>query len=125
MTGPAGGAGRWPFPVAAALAVALVAAAYANSLENAFQFDDAHVIQENLAIRSLANVPRFFTDATTFSAIADHQTYRPLLSATYALDHEFAGGLEPKVFHVSQLLFHLLVGLGVFLLVLALSLIHI
>lgn len=106
------------FAVAAALAVALVVVSYANHFHNAFHFDDAHVIEDNLAIRSLANVPRFFTDAATFSALGDHQTYRPLLSATYAIDYALGGGLNPVYFHASQLLFHLLVGAGVFLLVL-------
>src|ERR1051325_9862106 len=51
------------------LAIVLILAAYANSLDNSFHFDDAHVIQTNLFIRSLAYAPRYLTDARTFSSL--------------------------------------------------------
>lgn len=102
--------------MAAAAAVATVLIAYADSFHNGFHFDDTHVIENNLFIRSLANAGRFFTDASTFSTLPDHQTYRPLLSLTYALDYRMGGGLDPVPFHVTQLLLHLLVGAGLFLL---------
>ena len=65
----------------AALAVGLVVLAYSNHFANEFHFDDRHTITDNPAIRSLANVPRFFTDSTTFSLLPTHQVYRPLLTA--------------------------------------------
>lgn len=107
--------GSRAFLGSALASVAVVVVAYANHFRNAFHFDDAHVIEENLFIRSLANIPRFFTDASTFSTLPDHQTYRPLLSLTYALDYSVGGGLDPLAFHVTQLLLHLLVGAGLFL----------
>ena len=59
----------WVFAGACVLAVAtIVVAAYSNSFENAFHFDDSHVVEENLYIRSL-NVPLFFRDAATFSSL--------------------------------------------------------
>ena len=61
-----------------AAAIALVVAAYANSLHNSFQFDDSHVIETNLYLRNLANVPRFFTDAHTFSSVAASVSESPL-----------------------------------------------
>lgn len=90
------------FPLACAAAIALIAAAYANSLHNSFHFDDAHVIETNAAIRSLANVPRFFTDAHTFSSLPQNATYRPLVSLTLALDYA-RGGLDPLPYHVTQI----------------------
>src|SRR5579862_9356862 len=56
-------------------------AAYANHFGNSFHFDDFHTVTGNPAIRSLANVPRFFVDAGTFSILPSHQTYRPLVPA--------------------------------------------
>jgi len=47
----------------------LFLAAYSNSLRNAFHFDDSHLIVENLHIRDIRNIPRFFTDAPTFSSL--------------------------------------------------------
>jgi tetratricopeptide (TPR) repeat protein len=100
------------FAVAAAACVLLVTGAYWNSLDNAFHFDDAHVIENNLYIRSLRNVPRFFRDANTFSSIRSHASYRPLLSATLAVDYA-SGGLSPRPYHRTQIA--LLVLLGVML----------
>src|SRR3954463_4575057 len=92
-------------------ALAIFAAAYSNSLQNAFSFDDIHVVQQNLFIRDLANVPRFFTDARTFSSLPQNATYRPLVSASLALDYAIAHGLAPRVYHITQLTLLALVGL--------------
>ena len=100
------------FAAAAAACVLLVTGVYWNSLDNGFHFDDAHVIENNLYIRSLRNVPRFFRDATTFSSIRSHASYRPLLSATLAVDYA-SGGLSPRPYHRTQIA--LLVLLGVML----------
>src|SRR5215510_10355917 len=102
------------FAIAAAASVLLVTGAYWNSLGNAFHFDDAHVVENNLYIRSLQNVPRFFRDATTFSSIRSHASYRPLLSATLALDYA-SGALDPRPYHRTQIA--LLVALGAMLVV--------
>ena len=100
--------------LAAVACTVLVVGAYWNSLGNAFHFDDSHVVESNLYIRSLGNVPRFFTDATTFSSIRSHASYRPLVSATLALDYA-AGRLDPRPYHRTQIL--LLVVLGAMLVV--------
>src|SRR5580692_4031550 len=81
--------------------------AYANSFQNGFHFDDFHTIVDNPAIRSLHNVPRFFTDATTFSVLPANRTYRPIVSTFLALDYAMAGGYNPFSFHLSTFLFFL------------------
>ncbi len=102
---------RWVrFGGTAAGCVALVVAAYANSLRNAFQFDDQYVLVENAYLRSLANVPRFFADAVTFASFPPNRTYRPLVSTSLALDYAVGGGLHREVFHGSQLLQMLVLG---------------
>jgi protein O-mannosyl-transferase len=80
---------------------AAVVAAYSNHFNNGFHFDDWHTIQVNPAIRTLANLPRFFTDARTFSIIPTGQTYRPVVTASIAIDYALSGGLRPFWFHVS------------------------
>lgn len=105
-----------PFPGASLAAVLLILAAYSNSVRNAFHFDDTHVIVDNLFIRSPANIPRFFTDAQTYSASPANAAYRPLVSLTLAIDYWLSGGLDPFWFHVTQLV--LLVATGAMLLVL-------
>src|SRR5689334_17541013 len=89
---------RW---CAIAFLIAAVTAAYANHFHNTFHFDDSHTIENNAAIRTLGNVPRFFSDASTFSALPTNQSYRPIVSTLLALDYWLGGGLRPFVFHFS------------------------
>src|SRR5688572_20171654 len=95
--------------------VVLFAGAYANSWRNSFHFDDAHVVETNPAIRSLSNAPRFFQDARAFSSLPTNQTYRPVVTLTLAVDHAIArattgSGLDPRAYHVTQLLLLALVA---------------
>ena len=91
------------------LLLAAVVAAYANHFNNGYHFDDFHTIVNNIYIKSLRNIPRFFTDATTFSSLPTNQSYRPLVSATLAVDY-FLGGGYRFFFHVSTFLLFLVQG---------------
>lgn len=92
-----------------------VVATYANHFGNRFHFDDFHTIVNNSYIKSLTNIPLFFTDATTFSSLPSNQSYRPLVSLTLAVDH-FLGNGNVFFFHVSTFLLFLLQGGLMFLL---------
>lgn len=96
---------------AALLLIALLAT-YANHFHNSFHFDDAHTIVNNASIRELRNIPLFFCDATTFSALPSNQSYRPLVSTLLAIDYRL-GGLQLFWFHAS--IFALFVALTVLL----------
>mgnify|MGYP001792484958 CR=1 FL=1 len=85
---------------AALLLVALLAA-YANHFHTSFHFDDAHTIETNASIHELRNIPLFFRDATTFSALPSNQSYRPLVSTLLAIDYKLGGGLHPFWFQLS------------------------
>ena len=93
------------YPLACAFALLALVVTYANHFENAFHFDDVHTIQNNLNIRSLRNIPRFFLDPHTFSALPANQSYRPLVSATLAVDYRLGHGLDPFMFQVSGFIF--------------------
>jgi protein O-mannosyl-transferase len=93
-------------------AIAVFVLAYANSLDNGFHFDDRHTVEQNLFIRDLANTPRYFADATTFSSLPQNQVYRPLFTLSAALDYRMAGGLAPRQFHFTQLALLLLVAVA-------------
>ena len=99
-----------PFALGCVGAAALLVAAYSNSFHSAFHFDDSHVLVNNAYVRSVRNIPRFFTDARTFSSHPPNATYRPLVSVSLAVDYWLAGGLSPAVFHVSQLVLLALLG---------------
>ncbi len=77
-----------------------IGVAYANSFQNGFHFDDYHAVVDNPGIRSLRGVPRFFTDARTFSVLPANRTYRPMVSTTLALDYALGRGYKPFWFHL-------------------------
>ena len=91
---------RWR--IACAAAILLTSAAYATHFHNDFHFDDVHTIQNNVFVRSLGNIPLFFTSPATFSALPANQSYRPLVTTTLALDYWLGGGLDPFMFHVTN-----------------------
>src|SRR5688572_6222437 len=89
------------YRVACATALIAVVVSYSNHFRNEFHFDDTHTIQNNLFIRDLANIPRFFRTPETFSSLPSNQSYRPLLTTTLAVDYR-VGGLSPVMFHVTS-----------------------
>ncbi|MDE1156505.1 MAG: tetratricopeptide repeat protein [Acidobacteriaceae bacterium] len=91
--------------------LALVLATYSNSFGNSFHFDDYHTVLENPAIRSLHNLPRFFTDTSTFSIYPANRTYRPLVSASLALDYALGHGYKLFWFHLGTMICFLLLML--------------
>jgi tetratricopeptide (TPR) repeat protein len=96
--------------------VAGLAIAYGNSFGVGFYFDDSYGIQDNPAIRSLANVPSFFTDPFTLTIVRENVDIRPVLVTTYALNYAVSGN-DPWSYHALNLLIHLVTAWMVFLLV--------
>src|SRR5215472_1026503 len=93
-----------PLALSAVLCLAIIVASWANTLPNGFHFDDNHVVVNNLFLRDLSHVPRFFVDARTFSSLPANATYRPLTTLSLALDYGLAGGLSSRLFHTTQIL---------------------
>jgi len=84
-----------------ALLLLAILATYANHFRNGFHFDDWHTIVNNTSIRQLGNIPLFFRDGTTFSAVPSTRSYRPLVSTLLAIDYQLGHGLQPFWFHLS------------------------
>ncbi len=100
-------------PVTGAIGAALlVLIAYANHFDNGFHFDDSHAIEDNTYVRSIHNIPRYFTDATTFSVLPLNQSYRPLLQTTFAIDYWLGGGYRPMAFQIDTFVWYLLLLLA-------------
>ena len=90
---------------------------YSNHFNNPFHFDDVHTIENNVWIRSLSNIPRFYVDGTTTSSLPSNQGYRPGITTLNAIDYWMAtkdffkvganplhpneSGLKPFYFHLS------------------------
>lgn len=80
----------------------LATAVYAATIGNEFiAFDDPENILDNYSIRELSwvNLQHFFTTSLEFM-------YTPLVSLSYAVDYQL-GGLDPTVYHTTNLLLHL------------------
>jgi Tfp pilus assembly protein PilF len=88
------------FRLSCFLLLTAVVLTYLNHFHNSFHFDDSHTIQNNIFIRDIKNIPKFFTDATTFSSNPSNQSYRPVVSATLAVDYWLSGNGEPFFFHL-------------------------
>ena len=88
---------------AGAIAALLVAvlAAYANHFRNDFHYDDIHSITGNVYVQELRNIPRFFTDPMLSSTMPDHAMYRPVVTASLAVDYRLGRGYQPFFFHLS------------------------
>jgi tetratricopeptide (TPR) repeat protein len=95
---------------------AVIFGVYTNSLQNAFHYDDRPTIVENPAIRSLGNIPSYFISKQAFSTdelFASPKHYRPVLLTTYAVNYAL-GGLNPPVYHLMNILLHMLSSLLVY-----------
>ena len=86
----------------------LCAVFFANSFPGAFHFDDEHALLRNPHIRSLGNIPAYFSPggADYFSGDADKRMYRPLLLTSFALNYA-VDGYESRFYVAVNWLLHL------------------
>ncbi len=96
---------------------------YAIGIANgSFHFDDVHHLTQNPGIRSLANIPRFFVDATLWSGEPGNVMYRPVGLIPSALDYSLWGGYYAPGWLLTNALLHVTVALLVWRLALRLGL---
>lgn len=90
---------------------------YSNSLGGQFVYDDEYFIVKNIAIRSLENIPLFFTapTAVAFSELSQ-DVYRPVTTLSYAIDY-FLWKLDTFGYHLENVLLHAMNAILVFLLI--------
>jgi len=88
-----------------------VTAVYSNHFYNGFHFDDSHSVYDNTNIRNIKNIPRFFKDGSTSSVLPQNQSYRPVTTASLAIDYWLGDGYDPFFFHLSTFILFLLQGL--------------
>jgi len=77
---------------------------FSNSLNNAFTgWDDPEYLTKNPFIRELSylNIKSFFTQVMV-------DNYQPLVMLSYAIEYKFFGLSSPVPFHTTNLIFHLL-----------------
>ena len=107
----AGRLGHWWAPAALILLGLL---AWRNTLENGFVYDDEVNIVQNEALRTLTPLSKFFDPkSSSTDAKMNAGLWRPLTRFVWALDYRL-DGLDPKPYHATNLLLHLLNALLVF-----------
>lgn len=84
---------------------------YWNSLDNGFVYDDLVTVEENLFIRDWRNLGKFFT--ADYYVRSEEYSFRPLVTLTYFADWALFKE-DPRGYHLTNLLLHLLAGLAVY-----------
>ena len=103
-------ASRWPIALALAAIVLATAAAYSNSLGGSFLFDDITDIVDNKTIRHLWPIQDVFVMKDASRTVVRG---RPVVNFSLAINYA-TGKLEPLVYHVTNLLIHVLAGAALF-----------
>ena len=91
---------------ALALPAVLAIVLHLPALGHDFVFDDRGVILENPLMRDLRHLPRLLAAPWWAAAGRDAGLWRPVTSATFALDRALAGGFRPEWFHAVNILLH-------------------
>jgi tetratricopeptide (TPR) repeat protein len=86
---------------------------YSNSLLNGFVWDDLVVVVAKVDSSQLTDIPGLFLQADSIGNIGAPY-YRPLNLATYIVDH-FLYGNHPAGYHLTNLAFHVLAVLFLYL----------
>ena len=101
---------RLAVATAASLILLAGAAAYSSSLGCAFVFDDTADIVGNGSIRHLWPIQDVFIVHTAGGTVLQS---RPVVNLSLAVDYAIAG-LDPRAYHLTNLVIHLLAGLTLF-----------
>ena len=87
---------------------------YANSLGGAFIWDDEYQVHRNTLIRDWSNSPRFFTGRLREGGGTEgSKFYRPIQTLSYAWDYRWWKE-NPRGYHLTNILLHLLVAWAVY-----------
>ncbi len=105
-----------PFVMTVLLIAVLGFMAYGNALQGGFLFDDSYLVTDNVHVKDWSHAGKLFTEDIGAGAGDTYSFYRPLLMLTYMVDYSI-GRLNPTVYHVTNVLWHILAAAGVFALI--------
>ena len=98
---------RYYFPILLIICISFLV--YLNALSDGFVWDDMVLIADNEGIKKwdsfLENFVRDFFDTTDDTIEFKYGYYRPIISLSYMIDYA-VWGLEPWGFHLSNIIFH-------------------
>lgn len=90
--------------------ISLGAVVYSNSISGQLLLDDINMIKDNVYVKSLSNIPLVFTKDIDSGAARVSNFYRPLQIFTYMLEYHFSG-LDPRGYHITNIILHIAVAL--------------
>ncbi len=103
---------------AIAIIIVVSAAVYLNTLSNGFVYDDEAQVLNNHWIRNVKYIPEIFlSDVRGFRGEGVSNYYRPLMHIIYMINY-YISGLNPPVFHLTNIIFHAGVSVLVFMIAL-------
>lgn len=102
-------------PLHIVLIIIIGFAIYSNSTGNPLFWDDDFLIKNNLSIRNLNNIPRLFQEDIGAGSSVKTNFYRPLQMVSYVFNYAFAG-LNPTIYHLTNIYLHILVAILVYFL---------
>ncbi len=91
-------------------------AVYCNSVKNPFVWDDEYLIEKNSHIRSWEKLPEMFVSSLSLPSPKQGNFYRPFQTISFLFDYSF-WKLNPVGYHVTNLLFHILNALLIYILI--------
>ena len=109
---------KLPFhPFTHAVTIVLLAfVVYSNNYHHDFHLDSGHLIPDNPSVRSLKNIPLFFTDPGTLSVLPSNIDYRPVLQCSYALNY-LISGYDTWSWHLVQIILHAVCAVSLYFLI--------
>ncbi len=79
---------------------------YGNTLKNKFSIDDSYVTNgQPYVIKGIQGIPKIFTNHTITNTKGESYSYRPLVLASFAIEHSLFGE-KPGISHLINLLLY-------------------
>lgn len=89
--------------------------AYGNSVNDTFLFDDSFLVENNTYIRNASGISKIFRQGIGRDTV-ETSYYRPVQMLSYMADYSL-WKLDPRGYHVTNIIFHILAALCVYWLV--------
>jgi len=107
---------KWKNIIFIIIILVCIGIAYSNAFQGVFIFDDYGQVMNNPYIKTFKNLPTIFSTGFNRLHLTGANYYRPLLESTYVVDY-FLWGNDKVVYHLTNVLCHMLSAVMLFLLI--------